>query len=279
MVAMIRTPAVAGQFYPSGESGLNRIIDELMKSADVDENTVKNAASYVAPHAGYQYSGLVAAYTYKALSLKAGLKEIETFVVIGPNHTGLGYPISISDLDWETPLGVVENDLDLAFAISEESDYITRDDEAHRLEHSIEVQLPFLQKVVDKPRCCFICMGDQSMKSAKIVAKAVEGAAKKIRRNITVIASSDFNHYESAETAKKKDMPAINALKRLDYRKFDGKIAELGDSACGHGPIAVSAMFGKKKGAESGRLLKYSNSGDVTGDYGSVVAYASIVFA
>jgi len=279
MVCMIRTTAVSGQFYPSSESKLNGIIDEFMKDANIDKETAKNASSYVAPHAGYQYSGLTAAFAYKALSLRSGLEDIDPFVIFGPTHTGQGYPISVSDLDWETPLGAVENDLDLSFAITEESNYITRDNEAHRLEHSVEVQLPFLQKVIGKPRCCFICMGDQSIKSAGIVAKAVEDAAKKLRRNITVIASSDFNHYESAEVAKKKDMPAINALKRLDYRKFDSRIAELGDSACGHGPITVSAMFGKKNGAKSGHLLKYSNSGDVTGDYGSVVAYASMVFA
>ena len=276
---MIRTPAVAGQFYPSSESELGSIIDEFMSSAQVEEGIAKKAVSYVAPHAGYMYSGRTAAFTYKALSLREGLEDIDTFVIVGPNHTGLGYPVSISGMNWETPLGAVENDLELAFAISEESDYITIDDEAHRLEHSVEVQLPFLQKVIKTPRCCFICMGDQSIKSSEMLGGSIEVAARKLDRNITVIASSDFNHYESAGVAKSKDMPAIKELVKLNYKGFDGKIKKLGDSACGHGPIAVSTILGKGCGAKEGHLLRYSNSGDVTGDYASVVAYSSIMFA
>ncbi|MCL4365443.1 AmmeMemoRadiSam system protein B [Candidatus Marsarchaeota archaeon] len=276
---MIRTPAVAGQFYPSSESRLGGIIDEFMSLASVEGEVAKKAVSYVAPHAGYRYSGQTAAFTYKALSLMDNLVDIDTFVIVGPNHTGLGYPVSVSGMNWETPLGKVENDLDLAFAISEESDHITIDDEAHRLEHSIEVQLPFLQKVVKTPKCCFVCMGDQSVKSAEILGRSIGGAAKRLNRNITVIASSDFNHYESAVTAKSKDMPAIKELIKLNYKEFDGKIRKLGDSACGHGPVAVSAIFGKECGAKEGHLLRYSNSGDITGDYASVVAYSSIIFA
>ena len=196
----------------------------------------------------------------------------------GPNHTGFGYPISISAANWNTPFGVVGNDLDLSNEMALQSDKITIDEEANRMEHSIEVQLPFLQSVVKRPRCCFVCMGNQSLDYCRILSSAILKGAKTLGRNIVVIASSDFNHYESADIAKSKDMPAIEELESLRFEQFHKKIEELDDSACGYGPITVSAMFARSSGAESGILLRYSNSGDVTGDYDSVVAYSSMAF-
>lgn len=275
---MDREPAVAGQFYVSDKAKLASAVDKYLENVKLHKNEVEGALSYVAPHAGYDYSGQVEAFTYKAISMKKNLESMDTFVIVGPNHTGFGYPTSISARNWKTPLGTVENDIELSTEIASSSGMFTIDESAHRFEHSIEVQLPFLQKTVKDPRCCFICMGDQSFEYSRLLASAIARGAEKLGRKITVIASSDFNHYESAKVAESKDMPAIEALKKLDFPEFNRRIKELDDSACGYGPITVSGMFAKGAGAQSGTLLKYANSGDITKDYKSVVAYSSIVF-
>ncbi len=275
----MRHEAVAGSFYQSSKADLERFINDALGKAAIDRPISKKAVSFVAPHAGYTYSGFVAAHTYAALSLSVKARSIDTFVVIGPNHTGYGTPISISAEDWRTPLGIVKNDRELSGTIASLSDYMSIDEEAHAAEHSIEVQLPFLQSVISNPKCAFICMGDQSMAASKLLADAIMESSQRLGRAVAIIASSDFNHYESEAMARKKDMPSIDALKSIDYGLFNRRLREAGDSACGYGPITVAAIFAKRNGASEGRLLKYATSGDVTGDNTSVVAYASIIFA
>jgi MEMO1 family protein len=276
---MERKPAVAGSFYPSDPEQLRHMIRQFMSLAEAEGHAGRQVISCVAPHAGYVYSGGVAAYAYNAIKHAKNLGKVDTFVVIGPNHTGRGYPISISNADaWITPLGKVANDREFAEAVAE-NDAITVDEEAHRFEHSVEVQLPFLQSVVEKPRCIFVCMGDQSYDSGVTLEKAVSRAANKLNRKVILIASSDFNHYESANAARKKDIPAIKELESLNAKGFHNSIERNDDSACGYGPITVAALFAKEQGIKSGKLLKYANSGEITGDYNSVVAYASIVFS
>ncbi len=275
---MERKAAVAGAFYPADPKKLRQMIARFMALAETGDR-VSDAVSYVAPHAGYAYSGGVAAYAYNALKHRKDLDEIDTFVIIGPNHTGNGYPISVSNVDWLTPLGRVSNDSDFVKAMVEYSEGITIDESAHLYEHSVEVQLPFLQSVVGKPRCAFVCMGDQSYSSATVIERAVSAAERRTGRRIAVIASSDFNHYESGEVARGKDAPAIGELERLDPKAFHEAIERSGDSACGYGPIAAAALYAKAHGARRGVLLKYANSGDVGGDYSSVVAYASLALA
>ena len=276
---MMRYEAFAGSFYTFDKKELEQFIDKALQEANVDKEIAEHAVSFVAPHAGYIYSGHVAAYTYKAIKIMANARKVDTFIIIGPNHTGYGAPIAISAEDWHMPFGVVKNDLKLSKLIAEKSNYINLDESAHSNEHSIEVQLPFLQKVVEDPKCVFICMGDQSIGASKELAKAILEASKELGREVAVIASSDFNHYESAEVAEGKDMPAIEALLKLDYHEFNKRLEQSGDTACGFGPITVATIFAKEKGAKAGYLLKYANSGDANGDYSSVVAYASIIFA
>ncbi|MGC8710054.1 MAG: MEMO1 family protein [Candidatus Micrarchaeia archaeon] len=273
----MRYEAVADSFYPADKRQLEAFIEKAMKNANIGD-IAKDAVSFVAPHAGYAYSGAVAAYTYRALEKALLARNIDTFVVIGPNHTGYGAPISVSAQDWHTPIGIARNDLELSQAIASSSKKIEIDEEAHRSEHSVEVQIPFLQKIADK-RYTFICMGNQSIDSSRLLAEAIIKSAEKLNREIAVIASSDFNHYESAKVAERKDMPAIEALLNMDYIGFNDKLVESGSTACGYGPITVAAIFAKSKGAEKGYLLKYTNSGETNNDYSSVVAYASIIFA
>jgi hypothetical protein len=255
------------------------MIKGYINAADVPAKEVRDARSYVAPHAGYVYSGSTAAFTYKALSLNSRLKDIETMVVVGPNHTGFGEPISVSLDDWKTPLGVSENDKELSKMMCSFSDRISINEDAHAEEHSIEVQLPFLQYVAPGKRLCMVCMGDQGMEASKLLSGAILKAAEKARRNIAVVASSDFNHYESSEIAKGKDTQLHDAISKLDCERFNALVHSLDDTACGYGPITVAMMFAKGMKASKGMLLKYSNSGDQTGDYDGVVAYSSIAFA
>ena len=273
---MNRSPAVAGTFYPKNKDVLKRDVGRFISEANVGEE-VSSAISYVAPHAGYKYSGAVAGFTYKALGMNRTLDRIDTFVIIGPNHTGMGYPVSISGADWEMPFGIVKNDIELSGEIASH-DGMAIDEDAHIMEHSIEVQLPFLQEVVINPKCCFIYMGDQSVEYCKMLESAISKSAKRLGRRIIVIASSDMNHYESAEEARKKDLEALDEIAALRPENFHESIIKSGDSACGFGPITVSAMFAKGNGAKAGKVLKYANSGEITGDYESVVAYTSIAF-
>jgi hypothetical protein len=273
---LIRKPVVAGTFYPADEKQLNELMAKQMMKTDV--GALSDCKAFVAPHAGYQYSGQVAANTYAALAQAHAKQKFDTLIIIGPNHTGYGRPIAVSLDDWRTPLGVVKNDLELSQAIAEMPD-MHADEIAHAFEHSVEVQLPFIQKFVGDVKCVFICMGDQSYQACIALSEAVMWACKKKKRNVTIIASSDFNHYESASIAKKKDAPSIDAALKLDAEKFHELIHANKDSACGYGPITVATIFARRSGAKSGMLLKYATSGDTTHDYDSVVAYASLVFA
>ena len=272
---MSRMPAVADVFYPASREDLGSMVDRFLAGAKA---SAARAKAFVAPHAGYQYSGSTAACTYKAMGAMKGLSEIESFVIIGPNHTGYGEEISVSQEDWLMPFGTVRNDLAFSQELSGMSSKISLDEEAHAREHSIEVQLPFLQRIVANPVCVFVCMGNQSYRHCELLSDAILKASAKLKRRITVIASSDFNHYESATVAKRKDMPAIKALEGIKAEQFHRLIEKSNDSACGLGPITVAALYSRKVGAKEGKLLRYSNSGDTTNDYSSVVAYASIAF-
>lgn len=276
---MVRKPIAAGAFYPSDADKLVMAISGFMDKAEAGTRETAGAVSFVAPHAGYVYSGATAAYTFKAMLEEHRKKKFDTIVIIGPNHTGYGRPISVSLQDWETPLGKTRNDTELSKAIIERSDYIQEDEDAHFQEHSIEVELPFIQHLFGGIRCVFVCMGDQSTEACKLLSEAISSASGRLGRRIAVLASSDFDHFEPAQTAKEKDMRAIRALELLDVEGFNEALSRTRDTTCGHGPISVAALFAKRQGAKAGHLLKYSNSGEATRDYGSVVAYASIAFA
>ena len=274
---MSRKSRFNGSFYPSQKKEILQFIEAALRDAKVDAGP-GSPFSYVAPHAGYAYSGKTAAYTYKALSKNPRMSKVETIVVVGPNHTGMGKPIAVSPDDWETPIGISLNDRELSKRIAEGSDYISMDGLAHANEHSIEVQLPFLQHLFPKKKLVFICMGDQRVGASELLSNAIIKASDELKRGIMIIASSDFNHYESAEVAERKDSRLLDAARALDYKGFNRLVEELEDSACGFGPISVAMLFAMRMGGRRGVVLKYTNSGESTGDYSSVVAYASIAF-
>lgn len=259
-----------GSFYPYSQNEINNVLKSLFEGVEV--NTKRKAVAVVAPHAGYIYSGKTAAYSYSSLKNFEG-----TVVLVGPNHTGYGSIVAVSTEDWETPLGVVKTDVELAEKIISNSKFAKENEAAHAQEHSIEVQLPFLQHVSKSFKIVAIAMLDQSIGKAIDLANAIIKSENETGRKVAVVASSDFNHYESATTAKKKDDEVIKEILKLDIEGFYKKIDETEDSICGYGPIACAMAFSKEKNAKP-LLLKYSNSGEATGDFESVVAYASIGF-
>ena len=274
----MRYPSAAGSFYEIDKAELKKEIDGYLNKADEDlksqGKSFKQVFGFIAPHAGYTYSGHVAAYSY---SLIRGFPDWTTYVIVSPNHTGRGKPIALSREDWKTPLGLVKNDRELGDAIKRNCRIVDFDEQAHEYEHSAEVQLPFLQAMSENVRALEICMNIQEYDAAKELGKAIYQAAKDTNRPIVVIASSDFTHYESAEYAKRSDERAIKYIEEMKTMEFVDMVHHEGMSICGYGPIAVAMSYAEMHGAKA-NLLKYANSGDTTGDYDSVVGYASIVF-
>lgn len=273
----MRVEAVAGKFYPSGKEELREQIEKSfihsLGPGELPErkNLPRDIIGGVVPHAGYVFSGYEAAHIYHAL---AEQEKPEITVLLGPNHHGFGSTVGVSREDWRTPLGTARCDEAAASQLEENCEAITWDENSHRYEHSLEVQLPFLQYIYGDFEFVALSMGLQTLDVAKEVGKCIAGLGK----DVLVLASSDFTHFEQAEQAREKDHYAIAAILELDERDFLNRMTEKNITACGYGPIAASMVASKVLGAERAELLKYGNSGDVTGDYKSVVAYAGILF-
>jgi AmmeMemoRadiSam system protein B len=273
----VREMAVSGSFYTSDKDALADFIDRAVKEARMVHD-VEEAASYIVPHAGYIYSGRTAACAYSAMLFNKSIEEIETIVVVGPNHTGEGKPISVSMRDWRTPFGIVANDTALSKLISKAAG-MYKDEVAHAREHSVEVQLPFIKRLLPDAMASFVCMGDQSIGAASALSNSVASAAESLGRRILVVASSDFNHYEPRSVADSKDTPLFERISDMDVEGFYTLRERLGESSCGFGPIAVSMLFAKRMyGRSKGLMICRSDSGDQTGDKSSVVDYASFAF-
>jgi AmmeMemoRadiSam system protein B len=272
----VRNPVVAGQFYEADKKLLEEEIKKcfLSKLGPGKMSSIKKGKrevlGLVAPHAGYFYSGPVAAHAYHSLSADG---QPETFIIVGPNHTGIGSALAIMKSGkWLTPLGSAEIDTEAAKKILKESSLLKEDPYAHSCEHSIEVQLPFLQFIYKKIKFVPICMLDQSYEACEDLADAIASAKLK---DVVVIASSDFSHYVPYETAYSNDAKALEAIEKLDAKKFYETVTNLNLSVCGYGPITTMLLFAKKVGAKKCRILKYATSGDILGDKSAVVGYCS----
>ena len=275
---VMRYPAVAGAFYSSGEERLRKEVEACFsKGAGLPKTGSKNGLlAVVSPHAGYVYSGWVASYAYKEIA--GNYSKPPTFVILGPNHTGHGSGIALSQEEWETPLGIVDNDKELGSLIQKNSRIVDFDETAHEGEHSIEVQLPFLQFIYKDFRIVPICIGLGDYETADDIARAVMKASQQLKREVLVIASSDFTHFEDARSAKEKDELALKAIEKLDARLFLNEVRLNNISICGYAPIMVAMIYSKLNGSKEAKILKYANSGDVTKDYHEVVAYCSVAF-
>ena len=265
---MIRHPVVAGQFYPAPASQLKEMIGMM-----VDEKAKKEEViGLVSPHAGYIYSGPVAGATISRIKFK------DTFIIMGPNHTGKGKPLSImTEGVWQTPLGEVEIDSELAKQILATSSHLEEDQVAHQYEHSIEVQLPFLQYFKPDIRLVPIILSYYSAAAYKEIGKGIAQAIKDLNRKAVIIASSDMTHYEPQQIAQRKDTQAIEAILDLNEDELLKRVEELQISMCGYAPAVTLISAAKQLGATRAELVRYQTSGDTTGDYSAVVGYAGII--
>ena len=265
---MTRQPVVAGQFYPAQAGKLSEMIRGM-----VDEKAAKEEViGLVSPHAGYIYSGPVAGAVISRVKFK------DTFIIMGPNHTGMGKPLSIMTKGtWETPLGQVEIDSELAEKILAASKHLQEDSGAHQYEHSIEVQVPFLQYFKKDVRIVPITIAHSDAATYKELGKEIARAVKGLKKKVVMIASSDMSHYEPQEQAQRKDSQAIEAILKLNEDELLRRVSELNISMCGYAPTVALITAAKQLGAAGAELVRYQTSGDTTGDYSTVVGYAGII--
>lgn len=269
MSKYIRKAQVAGYFYPKEPAKLVEMIERLLPPK---AKTPKKAIAIVSPHAGYMYSGYVAAETISSVLIP------QDIIILGPNHTGLGAPLSIMiEGKWILPLGEVDINSDLAVAVLRNSKYLKEDIEAHIGEHSIEVQIPIIQYFRRDIRIVPIVVGTHNLETVKELGKAIAKAVKDYNQEVLIIASSDFSHYEPHKVASTKDAYAIDAILKLDEDELARRVVEKDISMCGVMPTIATITASKELGASKAELVRYMTSGDITGDTSQVVGYAGII--
>jgi AmmeMemoRadiSam system protein B len=266
---MTRAPAVAGQFYPGRKDALEEMLLQMMP----EEESRKPVIGIMSPHAGYVYSGAVAGETI------SGIVVPEQVIILGPNHHGHGHPAAVYARGaWETPLGEVPIAEDLARLILQECPFAAEDMLAHRYEHSLEVQIPFLQKVSPRLSIVPICLGHLPL---NVLLGLGDGLARSISANRVrplIVASTDMTHYEPGKTAREKDFLALEKVLALDPSGLYQVVQQKRISMCGVLPVVVMLQAALGLGATESELVDYRNSGDVTGDQSEVVGYAGVRF-
>lgn len=281
---MIRKPAVAGAFYPDNKEELIETIEDCFLSefgvGKIPEAHDFNGDIYpinvMVPHAGFIYSGPIASFSYAKIA-ENGIPDV--FIILSPNHTGYGSEVSVfNEGEWETPLGNVEVDSEFANKIISFSEYASSDHLAHRGEHSIEVQLPFLQYFSSNFKIVPITMGSQTLTAVSDLATAIASAAEKVNKSYCVIASTDLSHFNNQEKANKVDGFVLEDIKEMDEFKLLEEVIQYNITMCGYGPVMTTILVSKLTGKESCEILAYGTSGDVTQDYSQVVGYGSAIF-
>jgi AmmeMemoRadiSam system protein B len=262
---------VAGAFYPADPQRLRSTVESYVEPGVAREP----AAAVLVPHAGYVYSGRCAGRAFSSVELP------ERFLILCPNHTGLGAPLATDDAEaWETPLGPVPVDGELIERLETICPSLRRDGRAHQREHSLEVQLPFLQ--VLRPagfRFAPLCVGTGELAALQELGEAMAEVLTSLESPCLLVVSSDMTHYETADSARRKDARALGCLERLDARGLHEVVRREKISMCGYAPAVAALTAIHRRGASRGRLVEYTNSGVVTGDDREVVAYAGMVFA
>jgi len=265
---MKRKPAVAGQFYSSSSSDLLKEVQRYVKTSTIKERAI----GVLSPHAGLMYSGAVAGAVYSRIELP------HTIILIGPNHTGMGRAVSImSRGEWEIPTGSLKIDETLAEKIKKQASIIEEDNLAHQMEHSLEVQLPFILYFSKDVEIVPITIMAESLDVCKTVGEAIADVIRDIKHPVTIVASSDMTHYELDSVARTKDKKAIDEILSLDPEGLYKTVIKERISMCGFIPATTMLYAVKKLGAKDATLVKYMTSGDVSGDYTSVVGYAGII--
>ncbi|MGB9667539.1 MAG: AmmeMemoRadiSam system protein B [Thermosulfidibacteraceae bacterium] len=269
MSSYIRKPHVAGYFYPKDPIRLTEMIEKLLPSK---APIPKKAIAVISPHAGYVYSGYVAAETIANVLIPRDL------IILGPNHTGLGAPLSImAEGVWITPFGEIPINEELAQKILEKSRYLENDSLAHIGEHSIEVQLPIIQYFRRDVTLVPIVVGTKNLEKLNDLANAITNAVKEYGRDVLLISSTDFTHYEPNKVAYEKDSYVIEAILKLDPVEMLERVIKKEVSMCGVMPTFVVLSSAIQLGATKAELVRYMTSGDITGDTSQVVGYSGII--
>ena len=268
----LRKSVIAGSWYPGSPSVLRRDIENYFNS--VSELKLKGeVVGLIAPHAGYIYSGKIAAHAYNLIREE----KYDVVIVIGPSHRVAFHGVSVFSMGgFETPLGIVPVAEDMAEKIINLSKIAVDIPKAHLQEHSVEIQIPFLQVALGDFSFLPLVMGDQDANTCQELAKAIYEAAH--GKKILIVGSSDLSHFYSYNMAKKMDAIALEYLKNGDAAGLLRSLENGEVEACGGGPMAVAMLVARLMGADKAHLLKYANSGDVTGDKSSVVGYAAAVY-
>lgn len=264
----VRAPHVAGHFYPGDRETLVEFLRNLL---DGPRGTLEAKGVFV-PHAGYIYSGRIAGRTFSRVALPS------TAIILGPNHTGYGKPLALMPEGiWQTPLGKIAIEGALAEKLLTGTP-LEKDDEAHRYEHSVEVEIPFLQYLKPDIQFVPVILGTQHTPLLAETGSALARIVAAWPEPVLIVASGDLNHYENEPITRVKDEAAIQAMLELDENKLAREVREKGISMCGFAPAYVTIVALKALGARSACLIEHTTSAEASGDYDRVVGYAGICF-
>jgi len=264
-----REAAVAGRFYPGDADTLRRVVASL--TGDLTAPKI-SATGIVVPHAGYAYSGKTVG------SVISCIQPARRFVLLGPNHTGEGAALALApEGKWCTPLGTVEVDGEMNRTLLALDPDLAEDARAHNREHSVEVQLPFLQLLQPGFTFSAICVGTSDYPALEALGHVLARMVRSSSEPVLLVTSSDMTHYESADVARSLDTLAIDRMTAVDPRGLHRTVTERGITMCGFAPAVSMLVACRDLGAASGRLIHYTNSGEASGDYDQVVGYAGIV--
>lgn len=269
----IRNPAVAGQFYPAYPAKLKNDIEEYLNNAELKKDYT-NVFALISPHAGYIFSGQTAAYGYKTIYGK----HYDTVVVLAPSHHIVECAVAVCDYDYyQTPLGNIPVEKDI---VNELVKYAPIDysEATHKMEHSLEVQLPFLQTVLSDFSLVPIIIAYQSLSTAQRLSEILYDLFESSDKDILFVLSSDLSHYHDAKTAEGLDKRLINGVEKMNVRLLDELIRTGSAEACGFACIETGMLLAEKFNHQNVDILNYTHSGMVIGDYSQVVGYLSAVF-
>lgn len=265
----LREPAVSGLFYPDEKTVLEKQVSSLLETKE----NYPDSKAILVPHAGYIYSGKTAGLVFGSVTLS------KSVLLIGPNHTGLGETLALyAEGCWRTPLGDTAIDEALAQSLRDADPQIAADTLAHLKEHSLEVELPFLQHLDCEIRIVPLVVGSGDYGLLEKLGEAMATVIQKSEETPMLVVSSDMTHFETAETAKEKDTHALEAMKALDPRALYEAVRKYDISMCGWAPAVAALVALNRLGATKGTLVDYTHSGEVTGDSSNIVAYAGMVF-
>jgi len=267
--SIFRVPAVADRFYPGNPRILRRDVETMIPATAATQK----ACAVVLPHAGYMYSGSVAGETIAKVNVP------ETVIIIGPNHHGQGAPVALSSISWEMPMGVVPIDTDITSALLKESDAFKVDETAHRYEHSLEVQIPFLQARQKNLSIVPLVVSHISYPLCQEVGAALARVIKESGKETLIVASSDMTHYESRTAADKKDHYVLQKLEGMDPATLYRTVLDYQISMCGIMPVTIALIAAMALGATKTELVRYTDSGAVSGDTSQVVGYAGVIIS